>query len=114
MTKKRKVKYAYSLSPMQSGLLFQALYAPDSDAYFIQNILGLEGKVDSVTLKSAWQLVSDSFDVLKTGFIWQDGKKPFQYVLDSIPLPFIEYDWGNTEKEIQSSKLKEFIIFLSY
>ena len=38
IVKNKKIKAAYPLSPMQSGLLFQSLYAPKSDAYFIQSI----------------------------------------------------------------------------
>jgi len=36
---------------MQSGLLFQSLYAPESDAYFVQSVFEIEGKIDHHALK---------------------------------------------------------------
>ena len=36
----------YPLSPMQSGLMFRTLYAPESDAYFVQTIFEFEGFID--------------------------------------------------------------------
>ena len=68
------IEQIYPLSPMQSGLLFQALYAPESDAYFVQSVFELEGKIDSSALKKAWQMVSDHHSILRTGFVWHDGE----------------------------------------
>ena len=50
------IEHIYPLSPMQSGLLFQTLYAPESDAYFVQSVFELEGKIDLSALKKAWQV----------------------------------------------------------
>ena len=106
----KKIENAYPLSPMQSGLLFQALYAPTSDAYFVHNIFELEGEVDPQTLQLAWQKVSHHHPILRTGFVWKDGKKPFQYVLESVCIPFIQHDWQNVrEEKTQQKKLEEFI-----
>lgn len=106
MAKKSKIQYAYPLSPMQSGLLFQALYSPDSDAYFVQSIFEVEGKIDVQVLQTAWQIVSDHHNILKTGFVWQDGKKPFQYVLESVLIPFTIHDWQYLCEENQRKSLK--------
>ena len=51
----KEIENIYPLSPMQSGLLFQALYAPTSDAYFGQRIFELEGDVEVDVLEAAWQ-----------------------------------------------------------
>ena len=37
-----KYENVYELSPIQGGLLFQTLYRPESDAYFIQTVFELE------------------------------------------------------------------------
>jgi hypothetical protein len=63
------IEDAYPLSPTQSGLLFQTLYAPESDAYFVQSVFELQGNIDPGTLKAAWQRVSDHHPILRTGFI---------------------------------------------
>lgn len=73
---------------MQSGLLFRSLYAPDSDVYFVQIVLKMEGNIDSDALKKAWQRVSDIHPILRTGFIWENLESPLQYVLESVEVPF--------------------------
>ena len=45
----------YPLSPMQSGMLFHSLYAPDSGDYFIQNIFEVSGNFDKQRFKQTWQ-----------------------------------------------------------
>ena len=78
----------YPLSPMQSGLLFHTIYAPKSDAYFVQTIFELE-EVNNEALRKAWQKVSDHYPILRTGFLWEKYKKPLQYVLETVEVPFI-------------------------
>ncbi|NDB61177.1 non-ribosomal peptide synthetase, partial [bacterium] len=103
------VQDIYPLAPMQSGLLFQALYDPTSDTYFVQSIFELGGKVDAKALHSAWQAVSDHHPILRTGIIWEKLEEPLQYVLASIDVPFIHYDWQNYSEEQQKIMLQEFI-----
>ena len=102
------IENIYPLSPMQSGLLFQALYAPESDAYFIQSIFELEGEIDIYALKRAWQKVGDYHPILRTGFVWQNWKKPLQYVLESNEVPFEVEDWQGLTEEEQEQKVKSF------
>ena len=99
----------YPLSPMQSGLLFQALYAPQSDAYFVQTILELEGKIDISILLAAWQKVSDHHPLLKTGFVWEGLDSPLQYTLKSVEIPFKVEDWKALREEEQEEKLQDLI-----
>jgi hypothetical protein len=43
---------------MQSGLLFQSLYNPESDAYFIQTVFNLDRESFTISaLKQAWQKI---------------------------------------------------------
>ena len=42
MTTKRSLEDIYPLSPMQAGLLFQALRMPNSDAYLVQDVFQLK------------------------------------------------------------------------
>ena len=110
MQKNKKITDIYQLSPMQSGLLFQALYAPASDPYFVQGIFTLEGKLDTQALQSAWQIVSDHHPVLRSGIIWEKLEEPLQYVLESAEVPFECYDWQAIEnKQQQHIMLEDFI-----
>jgi len=106
---KKIIENIYPLSPMQSGLLFQALYATGSDTYFIQNIFELEGEIDSAALKKAWQKVSDFHPVLRTGFVWEDGEEPGQYVLESTEVHFVVEDWKSLAKIEEAQKLEAWI-----
>ena len=105
----KNIETAYPLSPMQSGFLFQSLYAPDSDAYFVQSIFELDGEIDIAVLKEAWQTISNHHPILRTGFIWEDGAESEQYVLESAVIPFTAEDWQALTEAEQSQKLKSFI-----
>jgi amino acid adenylation domain-containing protein len=109
MKSQPKVQDFYPLSPMQSGLLFHSLYAPTSDAYFVQSVFELEGEINAAILKSAWQKVSDLHPILRTGFIWQDGDSPLQYVLESSAIHFHVEDWQNLTGQGHEERLKTFI-----
>ncbi|MBL8676441.1 MAG: non-ribosomal peptide synthetase, partial [Alphaproteobacteria bacterium] len=106
---KKKIQSIYSLSPIQSGLLFQTLFSPESDTYFVQSIFELEGEIDVLALRSAWQIVSDHHPILRTGFVWHDGKSPLQYVLESAEVPFTIEDWQSLREQKQEEKLEAFI-----
>jgi amino acid adenylation domain-containing protein/non-ribosomal peptide synthase protein (TIGR01720 family) len=101
-----QIEAVYPLSPMQSGLLFQALYKPDSDAYFVQSIFELEGEIDVAALRLAWQKVSKAHAALRTGLAWEGLETPLQYVLETIEIPFEVKDWKGLQKE---NKLEDFI-----
>ena len=103
------IENIYPLSPMQSGLLFQTLYAPESDAYFVQSIFELEGEIDVSALIKAWQVVSNHHPILRTGFAWQDGDSPLQYVLESAEVSFEVECWKDLTKTEQDQKLEAFI-----
>jgi len=45
----------YALSPMQQGMLFHSLYAPQSGLYFQQLCCVLEGNLDLTAFEHAWQ-----------------------------------------------------------
>jgi len=49
----------YELSPMQQGLLFDSLYAPDSGAYNLQLRCLLRGELNVEAFEHAWQRVVD-------------------------------------------------------
>ena len=68
------VEEFYPLSPMQRGMLFHSLYAPDSGAYVEQTSCVLEGELDTDAFGLAWQKVVDRHPILRTAFIGQELK----------------------------------------
>src|SRR3990167_6935433 len=90
-------------------MLFQALYEPNSDAYFIQSVLRLEGDVDKKALQKAWQKVSDQHPILRTGFVWEGLDEPLQYVLENVKVPFEVENWSDLTEAEQEKRLAEYV-----
>lgn len=84
-----------ALSPMQEGLLFHALLAPDSAVYFEQVSCRLDNLTQPRHFRQAWQMVVDRHAALRTCFYWKNRKRPLQIVRRQCDLPWVEEDWGN-------------------
>ena len=74
------VEDVYPLSPMQQGLLFHSLYAPDSQAYFHQLVFELSGEIDIRAFKRAWERILTRHAILRTAFYWEGLEEPLQVV----------------------------------
>ncbi|MBW8728210.1 MAG: amino acid adenylation domain-containing protein, partial [Inquilinus limosus] len=79
---------AYPLSPMQQGLLFHALHAPETGLYVNQVLATFDGPLDAGRFAGAWAAAIERHDILRTGFLW-DGAltAPLQLVRRSVPVP---------------------------
>ncbi|MEL6780525.1 MAG: condensation domain-containing protein, partial [Cyanobacteria bacterium J06597_16] len=104
------VKDLYELSPMQQGMLFHSLYAPETGVYFEQRHCLLEGPLDSQAFRQAWQQVCDRYDILRSEFHWEETDKPLQVVYDTLALPWHEEDWREFAPTQQDEKLEAFLI----
>ena len=58
----------YPLTPMQEGMLFHTLYAPESGVYSQQLGFLLRGNLDPVALQEAWRLIIGRHASFRTGF----------------------------------------------
>ncbi len=103
------IKDIYPLSPMQQGMLFHSLYAPETEAYSEQLSCKLIGKLDMAAFKRAWQAVVDRHDTLKTAFVWEDLDEPLQVVYKDVQLPFEILDWRDLP---QQQREKDFLDLL--
>ncbi len=83
----------YPLSPMQQGMLFHTIYAPQSGVYFEQVHLCIEGDFNIPAFKRAWDEVINRHAVLRTAFLWERSDKPLQVVLKKVKMPWSEQDW---------------------
>ncbi len=100
----------YELSPMQQGMLFHTLYAPETGIYFEQRHCLLEGALVPDIFKQAWQKVCDRYDVLRSEFHWEDTDKPLQAVYQTVELPWAEGDWRKLSVSQQTEKFESFLI----
>ena len=103
------IENIYPLSPMQQGMLFHTLYAPQSGVYFEQMTCELEGDLDRDAFRAAWQRVMDRHGVLRTAFDWQNMDEPVQVVLRGLSLPLHEEDWRDVPGEEQGARLDAFL-----
>ncbi len=103
------IENIYPLSPMQQGMLFHTLLAPEAAHYFEQVSYRLEGELDAEAMRGAWQRVVDRHEALRTGFLWEDLDEPLQVVLGKVKLPFTVEDWRALSEPVQRQRLDAFL-----
>lgn len=106
----RRIEDIYPLSPIQQGLLFHTLYAPESQMYFEQWSCSLHGNLNLAALQEAWQEVINRHPILRTAFNWQNLDEPVQVVLRQLELPWQQYDWRGLSSSEQTQQLEKFKI----
>ncbi|MEL6880528.1 MAG: amino acid adenylation domain-containing protein, partial [Cyanobacteria bacterium J06607_10] len=105
-----QVRDLYELSPMQQGMLFHSIYAPETGIYFEQRHCLLEGTLNVQAFKQAWQQVVDRYDVLRSEFHWEETDQPVQVVYQTAQLPWHEADWRPLSEQQQSQQLETFLV----
>jgi amino acid adenylation domain-containing protein len=99
----------YELSPMQVGMLFQSLLAPEAGVFIEQLATRIRDGVDAAAFERAWQSVVDRTPVLRTSFHWEDLGKPIQVVHRDVLVPIHQFDWRGTVESEQSFRLAEYL-----
>ncbi|HEX7240350.1 MAG TPA: amino acid adenylation domain-containing protein, partial [Longimicrobiaceae bacterium] len=89
----RGIEDVYPLTPMQEGMLFQALYDPDGSAYVGQFGFELSGELDVDAFRGAWQGAVDRHPALRSAPVWKGLEHPLQVVRRRAELPFRVHDW---------------------
>ena len=106
MTKlKGNIEAIYGLSPMQEGILFHTVHAPESGLYFEQYSCLLEGSFDTAAFERAWQLAADRHPALRSLFTWEGRPKPLQIVRQKVTLPWTHEDWRELSPSEQEERL---------
>jgi amino acid adenylation domain-containing protein len=99
----------YELSPMQQGLLFHTLSAPNVGMYCDQNCITLSGTLDRSAFAAAWQQVIQRHPILRTSFHWEGLEKPLQVVHSTVALPIHYHDWRHLSPDEQQTRLTAFL-----
>ena len=92
MSQRKNIEDAYPLSPLQEGLLFHAVNEPGSGVHVLQ-IDGELEDLDRDAFEQAWQTVVERHPILRTAFVWEKAKEPFQVVGRQVRLPIERLDW---------------------
>jgi amino acid adenylation domain-containing protein/thioester reductase-like protein/non-ribosomal peptide synthase protein (TIGR01720 family) len=100
------VESIYGLSPLQEGLLFHAVSAPDSDQYCTQLCWAYDGNIDADALQNAWNDMFSSNPILRTGFVWENTEKPFQIVYRKVDLPWNVVDLRGRDPQKQEAEIE--------
>ena len=105
----RTVEDIYTLSPMQHGLLFHTLLAPDADTYFEQIVCRLEGELDVAAFGRAWQEVVDRHAALRSSFVWDGLKEPAQVVRRAVRFEVETRDMRGLSPAEQAERLEQLL-----
>ncbi len=108
-TTRPDIEGIYPLSPMQQGMLFHSLYAPESEVYFEQVAYTLQGNLSVPAFQGAWQQVVARHPILRTLFLWERLETPLQVVCRHVALPWTMHDWRYLSSQEQPSQLEDFL-----
>jgi amino acid adenylation domain-containing protein len=96
----RSVADIYPLSPMQHGILFHSLLAPEQSTYVNQLVATLIAP-DIEGLRAAFEAAVPRHDILRTGFT-HDEAAPMQIVHRQARMPFDVLDWRDRHDALAS------------
>jgi amino acid adenylation domain-containing protein len=101
------IEDVYRLSPIQHGMLFHTLYAPESGVYCEQFVAVRGGDFDPDAHERSWQVLVDRHPILRTAFLWADLKDPVQAVYRRAKLPYERVDWRAIPAGEQGRRLQD-------
>ncbi|HEX6371582.1 MAG TPA: amino acid adenylation domain-containing protein [Longimicrobium sp.] len=106
---RKNVEDIYPLSPLQQGMLFHALYSPETGAYSEQLPLLVEGGLDVDAHARAVQRTVDRHPALRTGLLWENVPQPLQVVRREAPVEVSRLDWSGKADEEWRAELASFL-----
>ena len=93
----------FALTPMQQGMLFHTLSAPEAAEYFRYIAMTLEGPLDTPKFQAAWRVVVGRHAALRASFRWEGTAEPVQVIASAYAdVPWTIESLANMDR--QSSK----------
>ncbi len=103
------IEDVYRLSPLQAGVLFHTLAAPESGVYVTQLSCvlapGSSGPLDPATWRRAWQQTLERQPALRTAFLVGEADEIHQVVCRRLELPWRELDLRSLPAAEQSRRI---------
>ncbi|CAM3876812.1 Linear gramicidin synthase subunit C [Pseudomonas reidholzensis] len=84
------VQDIYPLAPLQEGILYHHLSAPEHDPYVLHSRLSFDSLARLQAFAAALQKVIDRHDVLRTAVLWEGLAQPLQVVWRQAELQVLE------------------------
>ncbi|WP_186093896.1 non-ribosomal peptide synthetase [Burkholderia gladioli] len=100
-----RVERIAGLSPLQRGMLFHALAAPDSAAYLEQIVCRLDGDVDPVRFGSAFSALVRRHEALRSAFVTRGQSEPRQVIFAEASVPLVVEDWRDHDAASRDAEL---------
>lgn len=107
--KTENIEDIYELSPLQKGILFHSLYAPEMGLYVIQVSYTVRGHLNFVAFERAWQQVVARHTIMRTSFYWEEIDKPLQVVNRQAEMLIEQQDWRGIDSVEQDKHLEFFL-----
>ncbi len=107
--KPRAIEDIYPLSPLQQGMLFHELYAPESKEYLVQICWTVSGPLDPALFERAWNAAVARHPILRTELAWEDVDEPVQVVYREMRVSLDYRDWRSSSEGEIDSRLKAFL-----
>ena len=99
----------YPLSPMQQGILFHTLCAPEARLYFEQLSFVIRGALNVDAFRNAWHEVAERHAALRTCFRWEGLDEPIQIVWRRARIPFEFHDWTHQKQDQQGQEWQTYL-----
>ncbi|HVR95699.1 MAG TPA: non-ribosomal peptide synthase/polyketide synthase [Thermoanaerobaculia bacterium] len=100
----------YPASPVQQGMLFHSLHAPESGVYVGQLAFDFAAAaLDETAFERAWRRLLDRHPVLRTAFLWDGPEEPLQVVYAQVPLAWERRDWRGLPGAEREARLAAFL-----
>jgi non-ribosomal peptide synthase protein (TIGR01720 family) len=100
----------YPMTPMQQGILYHILYAPESSLYITQITCTIHEALNIDAFEHAWQKMIDRHSMLRTAFLWHGLDDPLQAVSRTVKLPLQIFDWQTLSPTQQQTELDELLL----
>lgn len=107
--KNKNIEDFYPLSPMQQGIFFHSIAAPESSIYFEQFSWTIQGNFSITAFRRAWEYIVERHSILRTCFVWSGLKEPVQVVHRQVKLPWVLHDWREIPSVQQQQQLTAFL-----
>src|SRR5262245_21075597 len=103
-----EIEDSYNLTPMQQGMLFQTLYAPEAGSYIRQILCELREELNVGAFRQAWQYILYRHPILRATVEWIGMPEPAHRIHKHIPIPMQEQDWQDLPISEQQQRLEEY------
>lgn len=101
-----EIQDLYPLSPLQQGMLFHELYAPESGMYVERLRYTIRGNLNIAAFEQAWRQVVERHPALRSAFVWEETTEPLQAVFRDVKTPLELQDWRGLRGAEQEERLQ--------